>query len=470
MPAPSSKARPVSPARRAAMEVLRRARDPHAPGADALCEEVARRLELEARDGALAREIAFGVLRRRRWLEHVLARFVERPFGDAAPHAHEAILAGLFQLLFLDRVPAHAVVHDTVELVAQSPDGKRLRGLANAVLRRISSQERTTLLPGEEDDWRLAHSIPPHCEALLEDVLPDEGERARFFAASNEPAPLCLRPSGAWKEGTDAFAARLESECLAAGAGAPRRGSLMREAWLSDERRLNPTALPLFREGLATVEDEGAQAALLLALGNVRPRRVLDLCASPGGKTAHLCDLFPEAEIVACDVSDAKRARLRETLERLGHLHRVQIADARTFVSEDPAREAFDFVLVDAPCSGFGTLRRHPEVRYRRTAGDVGKLVALQRELLSTAAKTVAPGGVLALTVCTLTAGEGEQQAARFLLAHPDFDSEEAEPLEGALSVSAEDLAIAPGVWRIWPQRHGCDGFTVVRFRRQKTS
>ena len=428
---------PASPARRAALEAFTRVSEPAAPGLAHLCSAAAARLRLSPQDAALAREIALGAARHRPWLEHLLARFVERPLPARCHDARDALLLGLFQAAFLDRVPDHALVNETVTLVVSQNFGGALRGLANAVMRRAVA-DRAALRPGDGDPWQAALSAPQWAIDALAPLLP-AGEMPAFFAASLPQAPLVLRRRGVTAERAG------EALRLAAGDAdiAIEPSPLAPDCLRVHARGLDPASVPLFQEGKLTAQDDGAVAALMALLGDDEPARVLDFCASPGGKTALLADLLPDASITAADVSPEKLRRLRETLTRLG-----LDEDTRVVLSAATAGlEPFDFVLVDAPCSGLGTLRRHPEIRMRRDATAIIRLAALQRDILRHAARLVAPGGVLAYCVCTLTREEGEGTIDAFLAEHPAFSA---------------DSALA----RLWPHRDGCDGYTFIRLRR----
>ncbi|MDK2973044.1 MAG: rRNA (cytosine967-C5)-methyltransferase [Candidatus Sumerlaeota bacterium] len=451
--------RPASPARRAALDASLRARNPRTPGLDILVEESCVRAGAAHADAALAREIAYGVARHRLWLEHLLAQRVERPLAEFAPGVHETLLAGIFQHVFLDRIPAHALVDESVRLAVAQKGGERLRGLVNAVMRRITEQAPEDLRPHHDAAWRLRCSVPDLVAAEVVAAIGEERAEA-FFAAAQETAPLCLRLRG----DLDAVRAEILAELPQASGEVPSfaEGRLTPECFSIRQRGFSPDQLTAFREGRCTVEDEGAQAACLLALGNERPARVLDLCAAPGGKTAHLADILPGAALTACDVSERKLARLRQTLERLGLAGRTNVSLSEPILGTEQ-NGGFGFVLVDAPCSGLGTLRRHPEIRHRRSEEDFENLARCQYDLLHRAARLVDPGGVLAYTVCTVGRRECEAVVDRFLVLHPEFASA---PETGAMPFDAGAVAAGPGCWRLLTNEWGCDGFFVARFRR----
>lgn len=435
-PAPKGPPPPrrAAPARQAALQAFLRASDPKAPGLADLCDQAAQRMKLEPLDAALAREMALGAARRSLWLEHLLDGFCERPMDASHREARAALLLALHQAAFLDRVPDHAIANDAVTQVAQAPGGARLRGFANAVVRR-ALRDREGLRPGEGAPWRAALGAPDWAVDAIAGLLPDDEVRV-FFAASLEEAPLVLRLRGA-----DAAAMAGEVGEGASIEPSPLAADCVRLAG----RGIAPQRLAAFRDGLATAQDDGAVAATRRVLDGECPRRILDFCASPGGKAALLADDHRDAEVVALDVSDAKIRRLHSTLARLGLDARVRYG----LVDESDALGAFDAVLVDAPCSGLGTLRRHPEIRLRRDAAAIERLAALQLAILRRAAPRVAPGGLLAYTLCTVTRAESDGVVEAFLAEEPAF------VLEG-------------GVQRLWPHRDGCDGYAFARLRRTR--
>jgi 16S rRNA (cytosine967-C5)-methyltransferase len=372
------------------------------------------------------------------------------------------LLMGSYQLLFLDRVPPHAAVAESVELLAASVSTQRYRGLANAVLRKVAAEGRASLANAE---WQVRESMPQVVLEALSGSLPPE-EWEAFAVASNSQAPLCIRVTRLGKESPE-FRKRLANRQLrAAGEEVTLRSSSLagEDCWLIEHGGFIPSQVAGFAEGWFTIEDEGAQVAALLA-GAGQSGPLLDLCASPGGKTSHLADLIPTAErILATDLNDAKLERLRETLTRLGLTSRVETMLSRKVLGGGFAK-AFGTVLVDAPCSGLGTLRRHPEIRYRFGKHGRSQVVQNQEQLLRDASRVVRPDGVLVYTVCTVNRAECEDQVQHFLATTPDFAPDSVG--KKGLPFNPERLSCGPGMWRTWPHRHGCDGFFVARLRRK---
>ncbi|CAN5333352.1 16S rRNA (cytosine(967)-C(5))-methyltransferase RsmB [soil metagenome] len=461
--------RGVSPARRAALGMLVSSLSPKAPGMDQFLDDARRHSPLSSLDASLAQELAYGVSRQRRWLEIVLARYLDRPLPKQAVHVHEALLIGIYQAIFLDRVPAHTIVDEGVRLVGEARTEASYRGLVNAILRRVVAEDRAALLPAETDSWMLRHSVPEWLASEAGQIYRG-GELVEFFAASNQSAPLNLRVvARADAPEASVLAERLRGEIVDVTHQTPdvEPGRFAPDCITVRGRGVSPDFLPSFRRGLVTAEDEAAQIVGWLC-GAQPGMAILDLCASPGGKTSHLADLAERrpARLLATDVNEQKLARMRETLARLGLEKIVETALAGT-VTEETHRNAFDLVLVDAPCSALGILRRHPEVRWRRTTRDLRFLARTQSELLSKAAPLVKPAGHLMYSVCTFTRAETDQVVRGFLEANKDFRMAAAPK---GLPFDEKEFRVGEGTWRTSPHKHGCDAFFVARFERDAVS
>lgn len=466
----------ASPARVAALAVLRRLRREGA----ALDESSAglRELEgLEPRDRSLAFELVTGVLRRRGSCDAVLERVTARP-GHIEPDLLDVVRLGCYQLLFLDRMPAYAVVDDTVALAGRS---RRRRGFVNAVLRRVAAEGRGLLqeLSSGSDDRALSvrFSVPAWIVGLLRRDLGDAAALEVLAAAARAPE-RCLRVN------------TLAASPVAARAALETAGFSVYAVGGFDDA-LVVEGPPLegaapFREGLVTPQSRGSQlvaTAVAVAPGGA----ILDLCAAPGAKTAHLAALRPHARIVAVDVDPVRVRALEANLRRLHVTVETLPAMSVTPTSPSPApgvtttassapgvavvcadaldlpavfAGAFDAVLLDAPCTGLGTMAGRPDLRWRRRPADVARLSALQRRLLAAAAACVRPGGTLTYAVCTLT---HEETVAVV------------EGLAGAAGWSFDDLGAAHPAWthpvngaflRTLPPRDGSSGFFIARLRR----
>ncbi|HKY32212.1 MAG TPA: 16S rRNA (cytosine(967)-C(5))-methyltransferase RsmB [Candidatus Polarisedimenticolia bacterium] len=420
---------------------------------------------LHPRDLALITELVLGVLRRARYLDHVLAAFSSRPVEAIDPRLRTTLRLGLYQLLFT-RIPDHAAVDRTVELARRGRGGGRAAAsFANGVLRaasrhpgRIPPPPR----PAEGEDPAAALAVAEsHPEWLVRRWIArfGPGEAALLLAAQNRPAPVAARVTGGAPRLTAAEAS-LASEGI----------RTRRSAWLDDVLVAPSGALhrtSAFRRGELYVQDEGS--ALVARLAGASPGdRVLDACAAPGGKSLAMAERVGEAGlVVSADLHPSRLRRLASNARRL----RLACAPLAADLSADPPfskETAFDVVLVDAPCSGTGIIRRDPELRDRLSQEALGRLAARQRELLDRASGLVRRGGVLVYSVCSLEPEEGELLAAAFLDGHPDFAAADARE---ALPSSAHGLTAPTPAGRALmtlPHRDDMDGFFAIRMSRQR--
>ncbi len=411
---------------------------------------------LPAVDGALLTRLVYGALRWRGRVDWVLAGLLRDPLNKLDPLVRNLLRVGAYELLFLDRVPAYATVNEFVELAKRRVGPGKAR-LVNAVLRRIAGREREAWSPAADTDnaMELAALVshPPWLVDLWRERF-GGAESRRLMEADNEDAPLVLR-ANRLRTTRDELLGRLRSHGVEAWGG----------AWSPLAVRLrgasSPARLAEFRDGLCHVQGEASQMIGLL----VEPlpgMRVLDACAAPGGKTTHLAELMEDrGEVVACDVSERGLEKLTDNARRLGlHCIRVRVCDAVHGLPGEPG--SFDRVLVDAPCSGLGTLRAHPEIRWRREPRDLRRLAVLQAQILAQAATRTAPGGLLVYATCTLSRSENEQVVEDFLERHGEFAVEDA---AGRLPAAARSMA-AESCFLALPHRHDTEGFFAARLRR----
>jgi 16S rRNA (cytosine967-C5)-methyltransferase len=388
----------------------------------ALSGELQRQKNLLPADRGLATELVYGVLKQRRRLDHALAAYAPRGIDNLDERTLDALRIGAYQILFL-RIPAHASVDDAVEAVKRLR-GSKLAGFANALLRKLASQ-------GEPPSERLG--VKTSAPDWLVDLAVRQNDAPEaFLNAFNSPAPLWLRANtlkiSAAELGERLKATRIEDDAL-------------RVEGLGD-----PAQRPEFGEGLFTVQDLAAQKVARL----VKPQPgeiILDACAGVGGKSTHLAALAnDQATIDAADLSERKLELGAESARRLG------VKSLRPIVCDlsdenAPLQQEYDRILLDAPCTGLGVLRRHPEAKWRRQPGDAAELAELQAQLLKALAPRVK--NLLVYSVCTFTEEEGPRQIQRFLAEHREF-SVEGEPL------------------RTWPHRDDADAFFAVRLRRMR--
>lgn len=400
---------------------------------------------LDARDRRWTQELVWGMLRRRGYIDHLLAPRVRGGIARLDGDLVDLLRLGVYQLFQMGSVPPYAAIAQTVELAKQR-HGLGASKLVNAVLRRLD-RERDNLAPPLPADPVEALSIEySHPRWLVARWVARWGaeETRALLEANNREAPLIVRPWGVVRE-------QLEAMLEASGVG-------VEDAPLvNDSLQLAPgtilTALGAFQQGHCFVQDP---AATLVTEYAAIPAgsRVADLCAAPGGKAVELARTA--AYVTAADASESRLARVQETIDRLELEHvTAVVADAR-----DASLGTFDAVLVDVPCTGTGTFRRHPDARWRLRISDLAVMSATQRAILRGAADAVVPGGLLIYSTCSLEPEENDAQIESFLADNPDWTLEP--PPEGAVP----DRVLDAGRLRVLPHRHGADGAFAARLRR----
>lgn len=406
---------------------------------------------LDSRDGALATTLCFGVLQNQMLLDFYLDCFSKVKTGKMEEKVRLALRLGVYQMLFLDRIPVSAAVNTAVDLVRKYSKNPRSAGLANGVLRTIARQES---LPEPVGDpvQRLAvrYSHPEWLtQAFLERLGPEETEALLMEDNGRPPIYAQVNPI---KTDVEGLTDRLEREGVTA----------QSHTWLEGCLTLSGTGdleqLPSFREGLFTIQDPAARLTVLAA--GPRPgMRVLDVCAAPGGKSfACAVAMGNEGEIVSCDIHTHKRTLIEKGALRLGlSCVSARTLDARSF--EPEYENAFDLVLADVPCSGLGVIRKKPDIRYKDPKPLTG-LPAVQKAILANVSSYVKPGGVLMYSTCTVLERENEAVIQDFLGKHSDFEPE-------AFRLPGPVGEVSEGMCTLWPHRHGTDGFFLCKLRRK---
>jgi 16S rRNA (cytosine967-C5)-methyltransferase len=398
------------------------------------------------RDQGLLRELVMGTLRWLRRLDYVIAAASSRSFEQIEEVLRSPLRIATYQLLFLDRVPAHAAVHEAVEQAHQLTH-RGGASFVNGVLRRIARAPRP-------EDWPVTESDPvrrlaiekSHPDFLVARWL-DRFGTARtldLLDANNRPRPmhlLAFRDRG----GRELLAESLIDEGLEVEPASLSPLGLI-------VRRGNPLASAAFQRGDFYVQDEASQAAALIP-PPLREETVLDAAAAPGGKSFSLLAWEPTVRVTMSDVAAARAVRVRDNQRRLRRAQPLLVADA----GAPPFRGPFDRVVLDLPCTGTGTLRRHPEIKWRISEGEIGRLSRQALRLLEGTAPLVAPGGRLVAITCSLEREENEDVMARFLATHPELSLL---PLEGLLESPVAAGITGPGAWRILTGEDH-DGFTV---------
>jgi 16S rRNA (cytosine967-C5)-methyltransferase len=424
-------------ARDVARRVLQRV-DEGAYATLALAGELGRARAASPADRGLATELVYGVLKRRRRLDWALGRYAPRGLDAIDERVRDTLRLGAYQILFL-RVPAHAAVDDAVGAIKRAR-GQKLANFANALLRRLARDGEPPPPSSSLERLAVVESAP---DWLARDAVArfDGDEAATYLASLNAPAPLWLRANTLRRsrdEAMRALAAERPAAVLTPSARVP-------EAFRVDGAG-DPAALRVFAEGLVTAQDVAAQ--MVARLVDPQPgERILDACAGVGGKSTHMAALAGDrAHIDSADVSERKLDLGAELARRLGVTSTRAIACDLTD-SNAPLSPQYDRVLLDAPCTGLGVLRRHPEAKWRRRPEDAAALAALQARLVDALVRRVRPGGVFVYSVCTYSDEEGRLQLERLLRVHPGF------VVVGAPLVT-------------WPHRDDADAFWAVRLQQ----
>ncbi|MEH6525450.1 MAG: 16S rRNA (cytosine(967)-C(5))-methyltransferase RsmB [Sneathiella sp.] len=418
--------------RRAAVHLLTRVLQKHQ-----LLEEILNPVlkGLSPRDRSLSRALASTTLRHLGTIDGLIDKMLDRPLSDKMFEIRHILRIGIAQILFLN-IPSHAAVHDTVELVSEK---SKYRGMINALLRRTDRQGAKLLSQMDVPKHNTPSWLWDKWEAHYGNEITHE-----IAAANMTEAKLDISVKGDPQK----WAKLLEADILA-------NGSLRRPV-ASDV-----TSLPGFNEGEWWVQDAAATIPAAL-FGDVKGKAILDNCAAPGGKTAQLA--AAGAKVIALDRSKGRMKRLIENMDRLGLSVDIQIGEAENF----SPKQQLDGILLDAPCSSTGTLRRHPDVAYLKTSADIEKLCLLQTRLLDAASKQLTPGAILVYSVCSLQAEEGENQIDALLKRDSSLKRQPVNAKEiGGLS----EVINTNGDIRCLPQHSGgMDGFFAARLIKLSAS
>jgi 16S rRNA (cytosine967-C5)-methyltransferase len=428
-----------------ALAVVRRVFEENAYADRALHGE-AERLRLDPRDRALATRLAYGAVQRRATLDHVIEALAGRPTTKLEPAVLAALRLGVLQLAYMDRIPAHAAVAESVELAKR--ESRRGAGLVNAVLRRAAREARPLVdaLPDRTPaEAALRHSHPAWIAELWFDAL-GPGDARALMAADNEPAEAALRANTLRLDAAE-LARRLPV--------ATHPADRLPEGLLLDDP-FDAFSSPLWEQGLFMPQSRAAMAVARVL--DPHPQdEVLDLCAAPGGKTTHIAALMRDAgRVVAVERHPGRAEALRRTAARMG----ATSVEVRTADATEP-QGTFDRVLVDPPCSDLGTLASRPDARWRKDPAAVERMAAQQADILDAAAASVRPGGVLVYSTCTISPAENEHRIADFLGHHDDFALD-----DPPSDVPVWDHPTVPRMMQTLPHRDGTEGFFIARLRR----
>jgi 16S rRNA (cytosine967-C5)-methyltransferase len=465
----SSATMSISTARTIAFDVLLRVAEQGAYADDALRTELDDAVNTE--DAGLATELAFGVLRWQRLLDFVIDRYLKKSTNTADVEVRIALRLGVYQLLFLDRVPARAAVHESVELVKRARK-RSAAALVNAILRKASKDPSPGNSPADAVARLLPTGLPlaerfgiqySHPTWMVERWLRIYGEeRTRILVQANNRAPILSGYLLDPQRSDDAMLSLQRAGCRI------QNGQLLRSALVFEGG--NTGASEAVRRGWVAIQDEASQAVGHL-LSVDRGNAVLDMCAAPGGKTLLVSRAAgTQGHIVAADLHEHRVRAMRERFEHVG------VRNVETIVLDGtkplPFERAFDRILVDVPCSGTGTLARHPEIRWKLLPEDLRDLHDRQARLLQNALPHLAPNGRLVYSTCSLEPEENEF-VVREVLDALGGTFKIADPLASIanilqLAVQAKSVVSADGFFRTFPPEHGTDGFFAAVIEKAK--
>jgi 16S rRNA (cytosine967-C5)-methyltransferase len=374
-------------------------------------------LPRERKDAQLVMALVYGVLRRQRFLDAILQDFSSHPLPKMKNLTLQALRVGLLQLCCMDRIPPSAAINETVNALKESRQPRWLTGFVNGLLRTIARQADTLPDPGDEKNMLPAAVRLSHPDWLYERWRGRYGdEEATRICLVNNRQPLLVLRVNTSRTSREEFINRLAAAGISAQAG-----RFCPESVVLPEHRGEIAGIPGYIEGHFMVQDEGAQLISLL-LAPLPAGPCLDACAGLGGKTVHLAGLAPAGcRIIAVEPNGPRCKLLAENVQRLGLASLVTIR--QTTLADLPEKNdtLFQAILVDAPCSGLGVIRRHPDIRWNRSSDDLARYPRQQLELLVQAAAMLAPGGVLVYATCSIEPEENEQVVAQFLAAQPGF-------------------------------------------------
>lgn len=401
-------------------------------------------------DRALVKTLVYGVLRQKEYLDAIIRKFSKHPLAKMKPRTLMTLRIGVYQLLFLSRIPESAAVNATINTLKAAGQPAWLIGFANGILRTVARSR--TALPTPE---QMAQAEPPvlnHPSWLVERWQARFGpEKTRAICAVNNTEPLLsLRVNGRRTSRT-ALRALIEKTGIIAQNGFYSPVGLTIETFPG-----GIVSLPGYEQGHFQVQDEAAQLASLLVGTLPAKSRILDGCAGLGGKTGHLAELLTfDGTIVAIEPDARRYGFLRENLKRLGHGEQVRAlrTDLQQFAATRP--QPFDAILIDAPCSGTGVIRRQPDIRWNRQAADLARYQQMQLQLLDIAAALLKRGGTLVYATCSLEPEENEEVVRDFLARHPQFT---VRPAASLLPETAHRLVDSAGFFHPSPA-DGLDGF-----------
>ena len=410
--------------------------------------------ELSGRDAALATQLCFGVLQNQMLLDFYLSKFSNIPLKRMEGKVVQTLRLGAYQMLFLTRIPHSAAVNSAVALVKAHCKNPRAAGMVNGILRSMERSLQNMPVIPQGDPVSYLSTLYSHPEWLVKEFILSLGEEetAQLLAADNSQPPTAVMVNTT-RTTVETLKAMLEADHVEAEP----------HPWLENCLLLSRTGdlerMEAFQQGLFYVQDPASRLSVLAA-GAKPGMRVLDCCAAPGGKSfAAAIAMENQGEIVSCDLHPHKKKLIQAGADRLGlTIITPKTADGKVFRPE--WERAFDLVLVDAPCSGLGVIRKKPDIRYKDPV-PLADLPAVQLDILRNAARYVRPGGTLMYSTCTLLYRENGEVVETFLAENKAYKAE-------AFTLPGPVGPVQSGSVTLWPHRHGTDGFFISKMRREE--
>lgn len=413
-------------------------------------------------DARLLTEIVYGTVQRRNTIDYYLAQFVTRGLARLKPWVLNLLRLSFYQIYYLDRIPAHAIVNEAVMIARRKGKGnKGITGLINGVLRTIIRSKDQLVLPSDlqiVERIALTHSYP---EWLITRWLAQFGEPLTedICAANNKPPHISARVN-LMKMSREHCVQQLHAQQIdAVPSPLAPSGVIIKDAEHAAIRTL-------FDEGILSIQDESSMVVAHI----VDPQpgmKVLDCCAAPGGKTVHMAEMMNDTgEVWANDIHTHKQNLIEQQAERLGlNSIRTTLGDAM-HIDRALEGQQFDRILVDAPCSGLGVIRRKPDLKWQKQQEEIAQLPVIQLGILTAAARLLQHDGVLVYSTCTLLPEENEQVVTAFLAQHPEFMLAD-DDLTHQLPDQLERIQLQTGMFRILPHQYHSDGFFMARLKRR---
>jgi 16S rRNA (cytosine967-C5)-methyltransferase len=401
--------------------------------------------KVDEKDRPLLKELCFGSLRWYPQIAIILKGLIEKPLREKDLEIQGLVASGIYQLMHM-RIAEHAIINETVSAVGNL-NRPWAKGLVNAVLRNFQRQQQDILdKEGENPVFQTAH--PKWLLKKINDAWPSE-IASQIIKANNQRAPMTLRVNGLHTSREDYLSTLEDAGIVASATDYSAQGVLL-------ETPRDVTELPGFSDGDISVQDEAAQlAAHLLLLGS--GQRVLDACCAPGGKTCHILESQPDlTSLLAIDLEPRRLVRVTENLERLGLEAELKAADANNLDRWWDGK-AFDRILLDAPCSATGVIRRHPDIKILRKPADIDKLAALQTQILVSLWQTLKPGGILVYATCSVLPAENDQIIRGFITSQDDA---QLMPIDAIWGIATDHGR------QLFPLENGNDGFYYSRLKK----